>query len=128
MIHVPSLKKNLLSVHMLCDDNDVVVEFTKSNVFVKVQVSRTTLLQGTERTGLYEIPARSENALVASVGERTSADCWHKRLGHPNQQISKKLISDFHLPLSSKILNVCEDCVVSKTHKFPFMARKLVLH
>ena len=75
------------------------------------------LLRGTLNHGLYHLQhadgghssvpsitsfSASLNSPVAFVGECTSLQGWHNRLGHPNEKIVRRIVNAFSLPLSSK--------------------------
>jgi hypothetical protein len=54
------------------------------------------------------------------VGERTSADQWHKRLGYPALRTVKQVISKFYLPaFSNKSAASCVSCQQAKAHQLP---------
>ena len=54
MLHVPAITKNLISVSRLTSDNNVIVEFSSSDCFVKDKVTRRKVLHGTLKEGLYQ--------------------------------------------------------------------------
>jgi histone deacetylase 1/2 len=72
VLHVPSTKKNLVSVHKLAHDNNAFFEFHPNFFFIKDQATRRTLLDGTCRGGLYPLPAAAltnKQALGVSSGD-----------------------------------------------------------
>ena len=69
LLHVPQIKKNLISVNKFTRDNGVFVEFHPNSFFVKDLRSRKLLLQG--RNGLYPWP-------IANIGEKVPMDDWHR--------------------------------------------------
>jgi hypothetical protein len=57
------------------------------------------------------------------VGEKTSADQWHKRLGHPALRTVKQVIFKFSLPVfSNKPTASRVSCQEAKAHQFHFPA------
>ena len=55
------------------------------------------------------------------MGERTSLNQWHHRLGHPNMRVLQNVISLYGLPtLSSNKNLVCDACFSSKSHRLPY--------
>lgn len=55
VLHVPTIIKNLLSVSKLLADNNVLIEFFDNVYFVKAKNTRTILLKGIARGGLYQV-------------------------------------------------------------------------
>ena len=83
---VPNLSKNLIFVHHLTKQNNVVVEFHHFHFFVKDKITGVILLRGACENGVYIFPESMmfpTSKMVANVHEQTSIDGWHKRLGHP---------------------------------------------
>jgi hypothetical protein len=124
MLHVPQLTKNLFSVHKLAHDNNAILEFHSDLFCVKDQATGTILLQGKSKDGLYPLipSATNHSSPAAYIGERTSTDQWHKRLGHPSTRIVQQVTSHFKLPVSSNKLStsVCNACQLGKSHCLPF--------
>ncbi|CAH9105908.1 unnamed protein product, partial [Cuscuta epithymum] len=78
-----------------------------------------TLLRGTLENGLYRLPSSCQpSPLRAFFGERTSLECWHRRLAHPTEPILRRLVSTFSLPITSSSLpNICDSCQLGKSHR-----------
>lgn len=113
---VPKLTKNRLSVSKLTDDNYVLVEFGRTHCNVK-SFQGKTILQGDKTDGLYWLPFNSNKVALSVV--RTSLHGWHRRLTHPHEPVLRRLVSSFHLPVSSnKLPNVCHPCQLGKSHRF----------
>ena len=53
ILHVPDIKKNLLSIYRLTNDNYVYVEFHADHCIIKEEGTGRPLLKGTVRDGLY---------------------------------------------------------------------------
>ena len=69
---VPNLSKNLISVHHLTKQNNVVVEFHHFHFFVKDKITRVILLQGACENGVYifsESMMSPTSKMVANVHE-----------------------------------------------------------
>jgi hypothetical protein len=124
MLHVLKLTNNLIYVHKLARDNNAVLEFHSNLFCIKDKATGAILLQGNSRDGLYPlIPStRPCFPLAAYIDERTFADQWHRRLGHPSARIVSQVTSRFQLPLSSnkKCHAICNACQLSKSHCLPF--------
>ncbi|KAL4569482.1 hypothetical protein LXL04_025120 [Taraxacum kok-saghyz] len=120
ILHVPDIKKHLLSVQQFCHDNDVFFEFHSSFFAVKDESTHNTLLTGPSDGGLYtfRLPAFQPLSKVAFSSTRTSSTIWHQRLGHPHSQLFKFMLSKFHLPVSNNSLNSpCNSCFIGKSSK-----------
>jgi hypothetical protein len=59
ILYVPSINKNLCSVHRLTSDNDAFMELHPHSFYLKDRVSKRVLLQGRSRGGLYPILIKS---------------------------------------------------------------------
>ena len=86
-LHVPSAKKNLISVHRLASYNNAYLEFHPSFFLNKDRITKKTLLEGPCKRGLYPLPASAfdhKQALSVSGATKPSLERWHRRLGHPS--------------------------------------------
>ncbi|KAK1436332.1 hypothetical protein QVD17_02111 [Tagetes erecta] len=79
-LHVPSIRKNLLSVQQFCFDNNVYFEFHSSYFVVKDESTHTTLLTGPSDQGLYtlRLPHLQSIHKTSFSATRTSSDVWHQ--------------------------------------------------
>ena len=119
ILHVPEIRKKLLSVYRLTNDNAVYVEFHATYCVVKDEATGKPLLQETVRDGLYLLEQAHQPQV--NIGERTSLNQWHHRLGHPNLRVLQNVISLYGLPtLSSNKNLVCDACLSSKSHRLPY--------
>jgi histone deacetylase 1/2 len=121
ILHVPSVTRDLLSVHKLTRDNNVFCEFHPFDIFIKDRDTRDVLLRGRCRRGLYELDAPSSTPQVFS-GVRASSSQWHSRLGHPASPIVRHILHRYELPIqsSSHSDTVCDACQQGKSHQLPF--------
>ena len=119
ILHVPEIQKKLLSIYRLTNDNSVFVEFHSNYCVVKDEESGRPLLRGTVKDGLYLISQALQPEV--NIGERTSLNNWHHRLGHPNVKILQSIVSIYGLPTfpNNKILT-CDACLSSKSHRLPY--------
>jgi hypothetical protein len=90
ILHVPSTKKNLLSVHRLTLDNNVFFEFHPDFFCIKDRDARSTLLRGPCQRGLYPLPPSPVVKQVYGVN-KPSFERWHSHLGHPAVPIVEKV-------------------------------------
>ncbi|KAD6119808.1 hypothetical protein E3N88_11079 [Mikania micrantha] len=120
ILHVPQIKRNLLSVQKFCHDNDVFFEFHSTFFVVKDKFTRTTLLTSPSNDGLYSITLSQVKPVskVAFSSVRASPHTWHQQLGHPHSQLLKPMISKLCLPVSNKKFgSVCDSCLIGKSSK-----------
>ena len=96
-LHVPDIKKNLLSIYQLTNDNYVYVEFHADHCIIKEEGTRRPLLKGTVRDGLYLLN-HFNNSPVALAAEKVAMELWHQRLGHPHLKIVRRIIATHGLP------------------------------
>jgi hypothetical protein len=123
LLHVPSICKNLLYVRQFAHDNSIYFEFHSTFFVIKDCHSRSILHQGPLKNGLYQLlpSSTSSPSQYSLVGERTSTDHWHKRLGHPTLRTIKHVISKFSLLVfSNKPVVSCASCQQAKAHQLPF--------
>uniref|UniRef100_A0A2N9H307 Uncharacterized protein n=1 Tax=Fagus sylvatica TaxID=28930 RepID=A0A2N9H307_FAGSY len=116
VLHVPDISNNLLSVHKFTNDTRTLMEFHPSLFRVKDLATRRLLLQGPSKHGLYPFPplSKGHSSPCALLGERTSFNTWHSRLGY---NIRHKGYKCFHIP-SSRLYISCD--VVFQESLFPF--------
>ncbi|WVZ77133.1 hypothetical protein U9M48_025033 [Paspalum notatum var. saurae] len=120
ILHVPNSSKNLVSVHRLATDNNVFLEFHPNFFLIKDQGSRSTLLRGPCKQGLYPLP--TPHAKHAFGVSKPSIDKWHSRLGHPAIPIVQRVVRNFNLPCLDETNNksVCDACQQAKSHQLPY--------
>lgn len=86
--------------------------------------SQEVLLQGLVRNGLYVLPTDDADVTLpprhAFIGEQTSPNIWHARLGHPSPWITSFTIRHHNLPVTStSTLSPCSACLQAKSHALP---------
>lgn len=92
LFHVPSISRNLLSVRQFCLDNSVFFKFNFFGFLVNDLCTQEIHLRGPIKDGLYVLlsyaPAMIPFIKQALIGEWTSQQIWHSRLGHPSLHIT----------------------------------------
>jgi Reverse transcriptase (RNA-dependent DNA polymerase)/GAG-pre-integrase domain/gag-polypeptide of LTR copia-type len=116
VLHVPAIRKNLISLSKLILDNDILIEFQFSTCIIKDRLTKIPILHATLTNGLYLVTTAPQ----VFVGERVSADIWHARLGHPSFPTTRLVLNSNNLPISSSTLSHCNDCNKAKAHVLPF--------
>lgn len=114
----PKLSTNLVSVGQLVDNN-CKVEFSKSGCLVQDQHSGRMIARGPKEGRLFPIhfpfsPQLSQPIICNSAFVDHHA--WHKRLGHPNNNVLRVLLQSGSLGNkgSSSLNNIDFDCHSSK--------------
>lgn len=128
VLHVPSITKNLLSVQKFSRDNDSFFEFHRDHFCVKDRITKTTLMHGPSKDGLYYLASSSNSeSPSAFVASKERSAIWHHRLGHPAPDIMAKV---FHVlgQSSSKINSLCSACQMGKSHRLPLPPTNSISH
>ena len=119
ILHVPSITKNLFSIHKFTSDNNVYVEFHPKFCVVKVIQTHQSLMKGEHKDGLYLLHFLRN--FSSYLGEKASPETWHHRLGHPHFWVLQNILNKFGLPVTHKMKHYhCDACRSSKSHKLPF--------
>jgi hypothetical protein len=127
ILHVPSSSKNLLSVHKFTYDNNAFFEFHPWYFLLKDQDTKTLLLRGRCRNGLYPLPLVSwvsnqplNKRVLAAVKPILAR--WHHRLGHASLPIVQCVVNKNGLSFFKEVIDVsvCDACQRAKSHKLPF--------
>ncbi|RVW26322.1 Retrovirus-related Pol polyprotein from transposon RE2 [Vitis vinifera] len=74
---VPTINKNLISVHHFTKQNNVILEFHPTYFLVKDRRTGEIFLQGPCENGVYPLPSSPVATPIAFVHERTSVAGWH---------------------------------------------------
>lgn len=62
----------------------------------------------------------------ALLRQGTSAQLWHNRLGHLNENAILTLIKNSEISACNKVLNSCSSCMENKAHVLPHQLRKTI--
>lgn len=117
LLRVPQITCNLLFVRQFCLDNFVYFRFHSSRFFVKDLHTQKVLLRPVRNL---PTNAKSTHSVAAFIGERTSFNIWHSRLGLPSPQTTFFIIHNFQLPLTTNFaLTPCSACTQAKAHTLP---------
>ena len=81
VLHVSSLKHNILSVKQLCQENSCSVLFDDSSICVKDKILSNVWLHASSTSNFYRL-AESASTTSALVALLDSVASWHRRLGH----------------------------------------------
>ena len=85
-MHVPRIKKNLIFVSTITDQN-LKVEFYKSYCVIKDLLdSMKPIALGIRVGGLYKLNVKSAPHQALASSAMTTVDLWHQRFDHINFQ------------------------------------------
>eukprot|EP00253_Pinus_taeda_P010577 PITA_10577 len=121
VLYVPGIKKNLIYVSMITDQ-DMHVKFFKNGCVIQDSQLETVAI-GVRVGNLYRLDARSmpRQAMVAATS--TTKNLWHQRFGQLNLQdlilLQKKGMVG-GLPALHNIKLECDGCVLGKMHRDEF--------
>jgi hypothetical protein len=122
ILHVPSISKNLVSIHCLTYDNNVSVEFHLFSFVIKDRAMKKIILHCRCIGSLYPLPSleHSSTRCVLSV-IKPSLSQWHGRLGYPSYAIVQKVLATNNLEFvresNNEVRNACQQ---AKSHQLPF--------
>ncbi|CAM8933228.1 unnamed protein product [Rhodiola kirilowii] len=128
---VHGLKYDLLSVHQLCLQGKNKVVFTDDSCYVKCIATGRILLKGFVEDGVYLTDLSFNPEEYLCLASRTgNSVLWHRRLGHVNMRLLKKL----HklelvrgLPeVSEGLEHVCDACTRGKQTRTSFPVKNVV--
>ena len=111
---VPELKANLLSISKCTNQWNCNVLFTPQRVVFQDRTSGKKIGDGRMVDGLYLIEPDISALAVTQAGV-SSAELWHRRLGHP----SNKILQILNLSSLNKV-KTCDPCQFAKLHRLPF--------
>jgi histone deacetylase 1/2 len=122
ILHVPNASKNLASVHRLCLDNNIYIEFHAWFFLIKDQATRRTLFKGPCHGGLYPlVPLSTGSSKQAFITIKPSSSTWHCRLGHPSSFVVQQIVRKNQLAYTPEINPyVCDSCQLAKSHQLPY--------
>jgi hypothetical protein len=120
VLHVPKATKNLLSIHRFALDNNIFFEIHHWLFLIKDWDTRSIILRGRCRDGLYPLPASNPTKFCFEVN-KPSLIRWHDRLGHHSFQIVERVIREFSLPFQESNKDfVYGPCQQVKSHQLSY--------
>eukprot|EP00253_Pinus_taeda_P003869 PITA_03869 len=127
ILYVPGIKKNLIYVSMMTDQ-DMQVEFFKTHCVIK-DCRNEIVATGMRVGSLYRMDAKSIPKRAMVAGGSTTKQLWHQRFDHLNFQelmlLQKKGMVE-GLPIFHNIQLNCDGCALGKMHReqFPLHDRR----
>ncbi|XP_071740639.1 uncharacterized protein [Rutidosis leptorrhynchoides] len=111
----PNIVKNLISFRQFTRDNKVSVEFDPFGFSVKDYLTRRLLLRCDSTGDLYPVTQTLPQALTSCP------TTWHQRLGHPGNDVLRRLISNKNINCNKMTPHVlCHACQLGKHPRLPF--------
>ena len=123
MIYVPGIKKNLIYVYAITN-NDMEVEFDKYECHVKyVQDHYMDIATGSRLAGLYKLDAIKGNHQALAASAISDVKLWNQRYGYLNHNdlmlLQKNSIVE-GLPVIKNDHIECVACALTKQHRNEF--------
>jgi hypothetical protein len=111
ILHVPHIRKHLLSVYRLVYDNDIFIEFHRHFFLDKDKATRKVFLRGRSKGGLYPLPFSRATPPSSHHASPTMSSEWHQRLGHPTNKVVESTVRQNNLECSKdNSTSVCDAC------------------
>jgi hypothetical protein len=115
VLRVPSLIKNIISVHQFTRDNVISIEFDPFDFSVKDLRTRHVIIRCNSSGDLYTIPPTpADSSHQAHITYLASATVWHARLGHPGPTVLNKLHSSSTIACNKLSHDICHACQLGK--------------
>ncbi|XP_051147040.1 uncharacterized protein LOC127262416 [Andrographis paniculata] len=108
--YIPDFKYCLISIHKMCLDSDLCVNFVANSCSIQDQTSRCEIGKGRLKGHLYYLWLNPSLKVMAADEEVS----WHFRLGHP----SNKVLQQLSKPVSPNA--PCDACHYAKQKKLSF--------
>jgi hypothetical protein len=123
VVYVPGIKKNLISVSTITDQN-LKVEFFKNYCIVKDLLDHFQIVAtGVRAGGLYKLDVTSKAHHALTSATMPIEILWHQRYGHINHLdlllLQKKNMVE-GLPMLKNENVACDGCALGKMHKDEF--------
>ncbi|GJV88133.1 putative RNA-directed DNA polymerase [Tanacetum coccineum] len=119
---VPEYIVNLLSVHKL--SSKLFVTFDENNCYIQDLKANRNVGIGKQLNGLYMFDVNNACKIVFNnciANCFTSKTLWHRRLGHPVDQVLDVLKTTLKLDSHSKSDHLCDTCNKAKQTREPFL-------
>ena len=116
----PNIAKSLLSVSKMTVDYPCEFTFDCDGVYVKDKLTKKILTQGSRHKDLYIMENSTFSAFYSSRQLATSAEVWHRRLGHPSAEILQQLSRSQAIRINKSMSKICDSCQLGKSAKLPF--------
>ncbi|BBH01691.1 hypothetical protein Prudu_012041, partial [Prunus dulcis] len=117
--------------HHTVGDASQLHNLTSCDVPENDKLTKQIVLQGKSNHSLYHIPLATSSVLnhasclssapVAYLGQQIKSSLWHKRLGHPTNEVVKLMLQASAVSVSTDSVSaLCSACLHGKMHRLPF--------
>ena len=90
-------------------------------MYVKDKLTKQILTQGSRLKDLYVLENLTFFSFYTARQVAASAEVWHRRLGHPSDQVLQRILSSLSLSFSkTDLTNLCHACQLGKHTRLPF--------
>ncbi|GJW91787.1 ribonuclease H-like domain-containing protein [Tanacetum coccineum] len=116
----PNIIKNLISVQQFTRDNNVSVDFDAYSFSVKDYQTRRLLLRCESIGDLYPVTQQLSSTITFALLS-LSPTTWHRRLGHPSEDVLRRLESSRFISYNKTKLSAgCHVCQLGKHTRLSF--------
>ncbi|GJX60330.1 ribonuclease H-like domain-containing protein [Tanacetum coccineum] len=116
----PNIIKNLISVRQFTRDNNMSVDFDAYGFFVKDYQTRRLLLCCDSTGDPYPVTQQPSSTTTFAL-LLLSPTTWHRRLGHPSEDVLRRLESSRFISYNkTKLPALCHACQLGKHTRLPF--------
>ncbi|MBW0515564.1 hypothetical protein O181_055279 [Austropuccinia psidii MF-1] len=112
-LYVPDLTTNLLALSSIAK-NKTQIKKTTSYFEIYIDNNDKPSFICPVTSGILETHVTLSDSCCLNTHKIENGDLWHKWLGHMNKNNMKKLVK------TTKISNICDDCVKGKITQLPF--------
>ena len=117
----PIIKKSLLYVSKLCDDQNCGVFFDANDIYVIDLDKLTVVAKGPRSNGLYRLENRGFEVNFSDRQVVASEAVWHYRLGHSNPKTLQQFSSSKEIMMNkSRTTPLCGPCQMWKSSILQF--------
>ncbi|GKF49212.1 ribonuclease H-like domain-containing protein, partial [Tanacetum coccineum] len=115
----PNIIKNLISVRQFTRDNNVSIDFDAYGFSVKDYQTHRLLLRYDSTDDLYPVTQQPSYTTIFSLLS-LSPTTWHRRLGHPSEDVLRRLESSRFISYNkTKLFALCHACQLGKHTRLP---------
>lgn len=117
VLHVPAIKKKLLSISQFTDEKDCIFEFN-SNGFTIINRPTRRVVVGSKKGSLYVLDQVKEAAFFSNRQTKATQSILHNRLGHCSLRTIQQLKKQGMIELLSenKDADMCVSCKMANSH------------
>ena len=117
----PHVVTSLISVRQFTKDNLCSIEFFPYGFVVKDLRTRRVIMISASSDDLYPFFGNNKSRSATLSATTSTADVWHRRLGHPSPQVTSSLAAHDFLPSCNKLAHIpCSACQLGRQPRLSF--------